>query len=1228
MIAVSLFLGAVVVLLYLRSDGDNGFSLIINSHFVWTYAPTAVLVFMVAVWRQVDFHTKVVASWVQLSYSGQQPASKTVLLDYLSPIQISSFKNAIRNQHVAVVLGIIGSILSKLTVLVSTALFVALPIFQDAPATGLMRTTAFDGRLANVDDIPTLNDSSLVYTAYARFISAQPEAAAAATESCTYEASGLQASDQAGVRTSLQAVFPEYRCGGIATSTILDQNSTEQNPNHVLRIEDPTCQFPNGRKTIQLQALNPRTFRCPPEQITPIFERLTCNGNGTNWHLLGLIDFRYEQSLTDIDQDANLGAPVEAINSSTSANRGATIACEVTYSMVNATQTCKPAGTSPPSTLFANSTLLSESVIQKLDGLSDADLARLFLGSLFAASDMFGNVLDEGYALEYPNTMLKFMAKTVSGGRYDGLFDEDKMARAAQSVFPRIAVPLLQKNFIANASVPLTANGRFLEERLFLNPVAVWLMLAGFTLMSMVAALLACRRPIFTIWQNPESTVTAGLILAQDPEVETCFRNDGDPNLFQTITQHKFELDTSAARPWKREQYLLLSSGPDRLDRSAPTDTPHWWRSLFLRPWIYTSCLLLPFFSIGALEILQHFSDRSQGFGTSSLSAGNVLKFDLRNVFPLVALLIASLVNSIDFNIAALAPFQAARRGWADARTLAPVLGRVPLTAIHHLIITQNWGPFLSAVASFTAAFLTIVASGLYNGVLQEIQSNSTITLSYLDQFEPIWNNSVLDDGSAVVLASIYETSNFSYTALAYDELALRALSLSDSDLRDVNNAANSSWVVETPALRASLVCEAALATQFNTTTTTIQQSGASVLIQASLPLPSNCLFGGPNGTDSNIDFTTSFKLPTGANTGTIGKLIDLHVGPFDPALASSTDEINPSIQRDNPPGCPSLAFVYGHMDVFSEARSLVNVLMCYQHLDEIPTLASYSLSRLNDGTIIPAESISPPGPIPNGPTTPIPVPNSLPKQYAFPFRPQLHLDRRLAIFNQTRFPSSNSGAGDGNSPVDPFFQAVLFGRRSVSEDHLRSTDPATMLAVQDAIQGVYRRYMALVISAKMRVPLLSNNSADGTGTDTAATVQATLTHRTLQVRLTQSSTSKLILQILLGIITITMSLALYLTETREVLMYNPCCFAGLASLWAGSAFVKRVGKDALFLTGERELRERLGEWEFRLGWCEGDLVVHGRRGRRWGLEGRRKAKQGEGTVLRKERLEESSGWI
>lgn len=102
-----------LLLVWYSNVQRNGFYVApATSPYTWTYGPTAVLVIVISMWRMVDFHCKSLTPWDELR-RGPIGASRSLLLDYLSPFQLSSLMKALLKGHIAVVSTILGFIILK-----------------------------------------------------------------------------------------------------------------------------------------------------------------------------------------------------------------------------------------------------------------------------------------------------------------------------------------------------------------------------------------------------------------------------------------------------------------------------------------------------------------------------------------------------------------------------------------------------------------------------------------------------------------------------------------------------------------------------------------------------------------------------------------------------------------------------------------------------------------------------------------------------------------------------------------------------------------------------------------------------------------------------------------------------------------------------------------------------------------------------------------------------------
>jgi hypothetical protein len=112
-----LLLMSVVLLWRISRDHDGFTPHISTNHYTWTYGPTAVLTVFVSLWRQTEYHCKVLAPWHEMKQGAN--ASRSLLLDYVSPIQFTSLWLAFKHRTTSVIAAIIGFACLKLVVRLS-----------------------------------------------------------------------------------------------------------------------------------------------------------------------------------------------------------------------------------------------------------------------------------------------------------------------------------------------------------------------------------------------------------------------------------------------------------------------------------------------------------------------------------------------------------------------------------------------------------------------------------------------------------------------------------------------------------------------------------------------------------------------------------------------------------------------------------------------------------------------------------------------------------------------------------------------------------------------------------------------------------------------------------------------------------------------------------------------------------------------------------------------------
>jgi hypothetical protein len=1121
-------------------------------------------------------------------------------------LQIVGFCSSLRNRHWAVFLTISSFVILKLTTIASTGLFFIETRTRNSSTSGLSTTTTFNGSLYNATEYLGVADSSLFYTAYAAMVKSLPDQEGIAGE-VAYQRlllDGTHNNTNMTVTAAVDMFVPSFNCQEAQVSIGLQpDNTSELHPKTEISILSPSCKLLAG--SVPIYTLNPQFYECPPRQLSGLMQRVDCSGPSSatpigNWQLLTVADMRYNQTIVNSSETIESSASFNASSWSTTVASVSAIVCRPAYAIQKRQVTYDYRGQEIKISLGTK----NSDPGHLLQDFADEDLGVMFTSAYSAAALMFGNKADSDVAEEYPDTMFRTMAD-VAGGTYEMLLDQNIMISAAERVFNHVAVQIASNNLIQEQVKTLNGTSSHSEQKLFIRELPFWLTVAGFAVLAVLSTMVWICRPRDPIPFDPEPVSCMALVLSTSRGFEEVIGSGGSmgqKQLLQQVANYNYRTESAIDLNGEQKFALHVEDIEDRQDITS-TENEDWWKPLLLRRVVVAIVLALPVAVLAVLEVLQHLSGRSGGIARLPESGGLGTEVSTRFLPSLVMLLISTAFNAIDFNRAALAPYQILKTGKQSlpGSIYTSFLGKTPPAAVWAAATGKHWNVLLSSIAALLGTLLTVVVSGLL--VVDSEPTTSTSSILLQDTFNTSWENSVSNDSSAAVVASLIEAANLSYPPFTYAELAFPRLLQNDT----VSQSAGPDDLlfVQLPALRGSLSCDVLPKDQYNVSESYNSRiNSAGVSVEASIRLPPRCLFGGPGGNLSTLDFQYFFQFPSTSNSSFVGKMLNIHVGPYSGPFAGSAGELFPYTQPDNPPGCPSLAFIYGYADVEDTTKSTISVMSCSQIVEQLEANVTMQAVDLSIPSHLPPIAIE---------TSAIALPSTADNSTtAFPFRLQVHMDQALSMFNQTEYSSSSLAS---QPVVDNFFQAVIFGRTPVPQELMRSTDFESQNRFRQAIQNFYRRYMAQAISAKMRRSLSSPavDSSDAslkatTGqeqTSQPSAVAATLLTSQAKV-LHMNNVSKLILQVLLGIMALC-GLGSLLLSPRHVVLHNPCTIAGLATLVAESRLVKRL---AVVQTVEekqtllRTSRLRLGWWWDQISDTAAANKPGGRRGtRRYGID-------------------------
>jgi hypothetical protein len=1201
-------LALALILLWYFSDRVHGFPLLITNHYAWTYGPTAVLVIIVSLWRQVDFWCKGLLPWHKLK-QGDAPADISLALDHISPILPTVFYRAVRFRHTPVIITVIGFALLKGITIASTALLVSEATRVPTTNVTLVASTAFKP-LTNFS-VNGISESRMAYEAYALLAYGlpYPDGLKGNVLYQSFDADTAINHTDTQIDAEVDAFYPFFECEEATVEVIGNYYSSiyggldyEAYANISVQWSScPETQHTPQESTIDIR--DPDYDICPPRQLFGQANMTYCaSGQNDFWLLLTMTDVRFNQT-------EEAGAIYRSERRNETGSWGIQImpitamSCKVGYSIEKAKVTYDHSQVPPAISVVGPLTRTNT----LLEGFDIATFAGLYTSEFRDAIDMLGDVVSNELQLEEADTFFDMMTAAANSNYETFLQNSSKLLEAATTVFNHSAIQLaLYWVMEENASTPLQGSISKTEDRLHMTLLPLCLMVAGLLLMLMATVVVAISRPVDVVPCNIETIGGVALITAQSKGLQFLLQDAGrmgTASISTLLSTYKFRSsssDVSTTTDKFLVQVLSESGEPianlERTPaRSFDQGPQRWWVPIPLRLPVFLLISALPLSLIATLEVLQRLSVHNNGI-TNTRSSGDITTVIGTRIIPaFVMVLVATCYNAIDFNVSLLAPFYKLRQGPQAARTtiMSSLMGKMPLHALVLAIAHAHWAAIFSILAALIGSVLTIVVSGLYT--VEDTLGTQDIVLQRMDTFDPTWSDSVFDDGGAAALLSDLEELNVSYPAYTWSELAVPTVQLSSMSAALVKGGGQnqSTMTVILPALRASLECSVVPESDFSLSFPGDQgiPYGATggLLLNGTAALPTDCQLGGIAGNLSFVEWVAGTEELLEA-TGWWGQVMDLHVGPWhEDDNYYSYGEYNITTQGNNPPGCSSLLFVFGNFnrsmssdgryDYFDSTPSNFTPMVCNQLMTEIDTEVTFTLPNFTITSAEPDEST-------------IRYMNSGHNgKRAFSYRPQVHWDLELELWSAEAHSYDETGystpyieedhLGDYGS-VDPFFAAILAGKQAVDPTSLWG--PKNQDHLQEAIQGMYRRYMAQVISSKMRVT--TNGSRE---TYTASWQDP------LQIipRLKQNNASKITLQAMLGTMFVFGVAAYLLIDIRALLPHNPCSIAGTVSLLAGSElcgedFVASLPQGAEWMT-EKEVRRR-EIWksrQFSMGWWE-----------------------------------------
>ena len=989
------------------------------------------------------------------------------------------------------------------------------------------------------------------------------------------------------ITTTVSAFFPQLDCeaADIHYSLTTTVSATAPGPALGIVLDGASCTATNSKSLC-----DPQTQDCPSQAF--IYDMYTLDGILSNndcqiapddayiFFVIG--DVRYQQN-------ASSGTlPSQEVSI---ANISGLI-CKPSYTISPAQLVLNPALTGTPAGASISRAENSPGTLQS--GFTNSNLTNAWYETLSAIGPLYNSDTDVDEAL------FRFMAGANNHSGIQALFDPSVQSATATIVFSAVMAQFAREYLMTPANITLDSQVSYDENRLHVRGLSVWLIAVGLFLLICAAIIVFLYKPQNVVPRNPDSLAAMSKILTSSESFQNLFQCTGhllDEALRQHLSSSSYQTSVSPSGgsfvihcqealnwplPPSRLSKLLHTSmiSPSKdakhhrgNSNSAPSNSSEsrCWRPLTVRLPFVIITLALPVVTILILEIVQHYSNKHDGLVDSAYVLASV--YTLSSYLPAAFMMAISIMfNSLNFISMVFAPYSTLVKGNSPAcrSIMSNYLGKIPILGLIQAILVRHWTVCFSTTAAILGSFLVIVVPGLYISNAGPVFSG--VSVNQIDQFNLSWTASARNDSNAGTIFSLFEKNSTPYPRFTYDELALPTIQISDKD-----GATHDVLQVRLAATRATLNCT--VVSSLGITVSIITSgSGGQVNVTAQAPLPANCRSGGSGGNDASITFDNAFQISLANSTANQpygGILLDLHDAPSvgDSLDFESYGNGTGSSEADNPPGCPSLGFIFGYLTVGDDINFNATALICSQLAEEVQTDTHF---------LLPSMDLDPSNP---------PVPDEGAANYlvnqtgALPYRIQVAFDSEVTAYNGTS--SLQSGSP---TMLDPFFQALLY-----SQDHVDPTSlvgPDNVDNLINATNHVYRKYMAQVFNSNMRYYL---SSADRT------TISGTVIHPN-QSRLAQDEASKIVLQVLLATMFLCGVAAHLLADTKRVLPHSPTSIAGVASLLERSELVDRsfVSRGLEGMSDGGLKKEGMFKDEsFGLGWWDG--AEEGKR-RRFGI--------------------------
>ncbi|KAJ9630111.1 hypothetical protein H2204_008766 [Knufia peltigerae] len=679
--------------------------------YLWIFGPTVVFIVIAAFWTQVEFRTMQMMPWIVMS-KDQVPADESVLLDYVSMWNLVAMFKAAKRKHWVVSVAVLGTLLIKVLIVLSTGLFVKQDITIERPATFTLASTLDD---SSFTDAFQQTASSDPYFVSVGIISQNLSSPIGTQHNLVYETVNNDPSTNMTSTVDLKVLSLNMTCETAQLSPY-NPGSPGNTWNDTMQIESPTCKNASWWMNMNF----------------------TQEGDGYFlWNSPGCCSCRDQDALILLDVDTvpdrysyDWRLMMYGGNRKPGGNR--TILINPTFDTVDFQPLiCKPSYRAyygrvmfPPGLTTSNTEVQIElGDPTNITTVDDNIAQRLFLRAYKAFDNGNGGELNTAYLID-PGW----------DGDHSQFFDPAYLAQHAENTIPVMMAQAAKDNILMPSDAVAQGSVSSRQSRLSIRTVSF--------VATEIILVLICLVSAFLIWSDirqvcPRDPVTiAGLstILARSNKFNAVLRDSGTYKVeqiahllsgyeFRTERDSEFYFSIECEHP-VIEQHRAVLLQPNSRDVA-------WWRPATAKWPLRILIILSPIIYIGILELLYQLSVKHDGLANTDTESFSHYAFIYVPAF--FVLVVRTIYDMLDFTARTAQQYHLLSKGNADAAgsIFQNHHRRITLLAFLSALRRKHWAVISSTLAVLIAPILSITVSSLFTSInTTTIQSISLVQRS------------------------------------------------------------------------------------------------------------------------------------------------------------------------------------------------------------------------------------------------------------------------------------------------------------------------------------------------------------------------------------------------------------------------------------------------------------------------------------------------------------------